>query len=49
MLDGFGLQISSMNNAMAGQFVLNSDVPATDFRTSYKKSQMNRLSLVWKR
>src|SRR5271157_5178675 len=36
MLDGYGLQISALNNAMAGQLVLGSDDPATDSWTPYK-------------
>jgi sugar phosphate isomerase/epimerase len=37
MLEGYGLQISALNNAMAGQLVLSSDDPATNSWTSYKE------------
>jgi Sugar phosphate isomerases/epimerases len=36
MLAGHGLQISALNNALAGQLVLSSDDPATDKWTTYK-------------
>jgi sugar phosphate isomerase/epimerase len=36
MLAGYGLQISALNNALAGQLVLSSDDPATDKWTIYQ-------------
>jgi sugar phosphate isomerase/epimerase len=35
MLDGYGLQISALNNALAGQLVLSSEDPATDTWTTF--------------